>query len=402
MIDEARDVDGDMISEVVLPQLNVSRRMYNGEVNPRETLNHQIIFSTSAGTKSSYAYEKLIDTFEKAIIDPNDAFCIGLDYRIPVLHGLIDPKYVRDLKMSPSYNDTTFAAEFMGTWLGGSDESWFDFEKLARYRKLKNPEWRRSKNLSSDSFYLMSIDVGRLHDATVATIFKVQPSDQKYYSTVVNIVVLGKSAEARVFERQVIDMKKLIELYRPREVVIDTNGLGISIADLMIKEQYDEKGNLMPAYGFFNSDDYKKIQPKDAPMILFSMKANGPLNSKIHSNVYSRLTGGLVRFLITEQDARSTLLSTKKGQKMSFEDRVKRLMPHEMTTKLFDEMANLRVKRAGLDIVLEQINARFPKDKYSSLAYGLWRIRELEEEAYKKHKRKSGLGRQLIFFTGGK
>jgi hypothetical protein len=40
---------------------------------------------------------------------------------------------------------------------------------------------------------------------------------------------------------------------------------------------------------------------------------------------------------------------------MSLRERVERLMPHEMTTKLFEEMANLRLKRGGtgLDIVLE-------------------------------------------------
>ena len=88
---------------------------------------------------------------------------------------------------------------------------------------------------------------------------------------------------------------------------------------------------------------------------------------------------------------------------MSVEQRVQRLMPHEMTTKLFEEMANLSLKRAGasLDIVLEQINSRYPKDKYSAFAYGLWRIKELEEEEYKKSKRRGG-NRQLIFFTGGK
>ena len=29
-----------------------------------------------------------------AIIDPKSSFCIGLDYRIPALHGLIDAKFV--------------------------------------------------------------------------------------------------------------------------------------------------------------------------------------------------------------------------------------------------------------------------------------------------------------------
>ena len=96
------------------------------------------------------------------------------------------------------------------------------------------------------------------------------------------------------------------------------------------------------------------------------------------------------------------LLSSKVGQKMTVEQRVKRLLPHEMTTKLFEEMANLRLKRTGgLDIVLEQINSRFPKDKYSSFAYGLWRIKEMEEEAYKRKSRRGSGRRKLTFYTEG-
>lgn len=402
LIDEARDQDGDMISEVILPQMNVSRRMENGLVNPYEKINTQVIYATSAGMKSSFAYEALIDIFEKAIIDPKNNFCIGLDYRVPVMHGLIDGKYVKDLKMSPSYNETTFASEYMGTWLGGSDESWFNFEKLSKYRKIKNPEWKQKFRGEQNIFYLISVDVGRLSDQTVACIFRVNIRNERYFATLVNLKVLGRSAESKTFTRQAIDLKILIRKYNPREVVIDTNGLGIGLADEMIKTHYDNEGELLPAYGFFNNDDYKKIQPKDAPAILYSLKANGPLNSKIHGNAYSRLNGGLVRFLIAEQEARSSLLATKVGSKMSFENRIRRLMPHELTTKLFEEMANLRLKRTGLDIALEQINPRFPKDKYSALAYGLWRIKELEEESYQRKRRRAGLGgRQLFFFTGG-
>lgn len=313
LIDETRDQDGDMISEVILPQMNVSRRTASGTVNPYEKINTQVIYATSAGMKSSFAYEKLIDTFEKAIIDPKSSFCIGLDYRIPALHGLIDSKFVRELKMDPSYNETTFASEYMGVWLGGSDESWFNFEKISKYRKIKNPERKQKFREDSTVFYLISVDVGRLSDQTVACIWRVNIKDNKYYSTLVNIDVLGRQAETKTFTQQAIDLKKLIDLYHPREVVIDCNGLGIGLADEMIKTQLDEDGNLLPAYGFFNNEDYRKIQPKDAAQILYSMKANGPLNSKIHGNAYTRLNNGLVRFLITEQDARTALLSTKEG-----------------------------------------------------------------------------------------
>lgn len=226
LIDEARDQDGDMISEVVLPQMNVSRRMSNGLVNTYEKINTQVIYATSAGTKSSWAYEALIDTFEKAIITPKDAFCIGLDYRIPAMHGLIDPTYVKNLKLSPAYNETTFAAEYLGSWLGGSEESWFDFSKLQRYRKIKNPEWRQKFINESNVFYLISVDVGRLHDQTVACIWRVNIRDNKYYGTLVNLFVLGRQAETKTFTQQAIDLKHLIEIYNPREVVIDCNGLG--------------------------------------------------------------------------------------------------------------------------------------------------------------------------------
>lgn len=403
LIDEARDQDGDAISEIILPQMNVSRRMSNGLVNPNEPINTQVIYATSAGTKSSFAYAALIDTFEKAIIDPKSSFCIGLDYRIPALHGLIDAKFVQGLKLSPSYNETTFAAEYLGSWLGGSDESWFDFARLVKYRKLKNPEWIQKFKGDSKVFYLISVDVGRLHDQTVACIFRVNIRDDKYYATLVNLFVLGRQAEKKTFVEQAIDLKQLIEIYNPREVVIDCNGLGVGLADEMIRTHLDSNGKELPAYGFFNNDDYKKIQPRDAIPILYSLKANGPLNSKIHGNAYSRIYGGMVRFLISEQDARASLLATKVGQRMKMEERVKRLMPHELTTKLFEEMSNLRLRRNGLDIVLEQINARFPKDKYSAFAYGLWRIKELEEENYKKKSRRAGRGdgRKLVFFTGG-
>lgn len=403
LIDEARDQDGDAISEIILPQMNVSRRMSNGLVNPNEPINTQVIYATSAGTKSSFAYAALIDTFEKAIIDPKSSFCIGLDYRIPALHGLIDAKFVQGLKLSPSYNETTFAAEYLGSWLGGSDESWFDFARLVKYRKLKNPEWIQKFKGDSKVFYLISVDVGRLHDQTVACIYRVNIRDDKYYATLVNLFVLGRQAEKKTFVEQAIDLKQLIEIYNPREVVIDCNGLGVGLADEMIRTHLDSNGKELPAYGFFNNDDYKKIQPRDAIPILYSLKANGPLNSKIHGNAYSRIYGGMVRFLISEQDARASLLATKVGQRMKMEERVKRLMPHELTTKLFEEMSNLRLRRNGLDIVLEQINARFPKDKYSAFAYGLWRIKELEEENYKKKSRRAGRGdgRKLVFFTGG-
>lgn len=404
LIDEVRDHEEGPINEVVLPLMNVSRRLPDNSVNEREP-NQQRIFMTSAGVKTSFAYDLLVDDFIDCIIHPDSTFVFGCDYRVPVLHNLLDKTYINKLRTSSSFSEDSFAREYASIWSGSSEEAWFNFDKMTKYRKIKNPETHAISRANAEQFYLLSVDVGRLNDQTVCCVFRVNVSgDGKYYATLVNLFVLGRTVETKPFRIQAMDIKKIMKKFNPREVVIDTNGLGLGIADEMISEQVDEFGNIYPAYGFNNDDDYIKIQPKDAIRILYGIKANGPLNSKIHGNAYARINGGLVRFLIKEQEAKNALLSTKQGQKMSVMQRVQRLMPHEMTTKLFEEMANLRLKKTGAsaDIVLEQINPRYPKDKYSSFAYGLWRIKEMEEEQAKRRRRRgSGQKRQLFFCSGG-
>ena len=404
LIDEVRDHEEGPINEVVLPLMNVSRRLPDNTVNEKEP-NQQRIFMTSAGVKTSFAYDLLIDDFIDCIIHPKSTFVFGCDYRVPVIHGLLDKTYINKLKTSSSFKEESFAREYASLWSGSSEEAWFNFDKLTKYRKIKNPETSAKFRANSNQFYLLSVDVGRLNDQTVCCVFRVNvSSDGKYFATLVNLYVLGRQSETKTFNQQAIELKRIIKKFNPLEVVIDTNGLGIGFADEMIREQVDEFGNIYEPLGFKNDEEFLKIQPKDAVCILYGIKANGPLNSKIHGNAYTRLNGGLVRFLIKEQEAKNALLSTKVGQKMTVMQRVQRLMPHEMTTKLFEEMANLRLRRTGasLDIVLEQINPRYPKDKYSAFAYGLWRIKEIEEEQNKRRRRRSMLGqRQLVFCTGG-
>ena len=405
LIDEIKNHEEESINTIVLPLLNVSRRMPNNEINEKEP-NQQVICCTSAWQKQSFAYDKLIGIFEESIMQPSKAFCMGCDYRVPMLHGLLGKDYITRLKLDPAFNEVSFATEYLSLWQGASDESWFNFERMRKHRKIKNPETHAKFRPGSNQFYLLSVDVGRLNDQTVVSVFRVNIDEQgRHWATLVNLYVIARVAETKTFSQQAIDIKKIIAAFQPREVVIDTNGLGVGIADEMIKPQTDEVGNIWPAYAFHNDENYYAIQPKSAPKILYGIKANGPLNSKIHGNAYSRLSSGLVKFLVTEQEAKSSLMSTAAGQKMSVIKRIERLMPHEMTTKLFEEMANLRLKKTGssTDIVLEQINPRYPKDKYSSFAYGLWRIKELEEEYTTKRRRRFGSGdaskRKLTFFN---
>lgn len=160
MIDEVRDHEEEPINNIVLPLLNVSRRLPDGTVNENEP-NQQRIFATSAGTKTSFAYDILLDVFEDSIIHPDSSICLGCDYRVPMKHGLLDRTYINKLRTSPSYNEQSFAAEYASAWQGSSNESWFNFDKMTNYRKIKNPENRAKPNLGANCYYLISVDVGK-------------------------------------------------------------------------------------------------------------------------------------------------------------------------------------------------------------------------------------------------
>lgn len=171
----------------------------------------------------------------------------------------------------------------------------------------------------------------------------------------------------------------------------------------MIKETFDPiTSENLPAYGFFNRDEYEEIQPRNCPKILYGIKANSTLNSEMHSTLYSTVYSGSISFLISERKAKEKLLGTKIGQKMSPEEKVKRLMPHELTSILINEIMNLKVKPTGVNnqIAVEQINSRMTKDKFSALEMGVYRIIQIQNEEL-AHKRNRGINRKLTFYRRG-
>ena len=269
---------------------------------------------------------------------------------------------------------------------------------MTKYRKLVNPEKHQKLREKDNIFYLLSVDVGRLSCQTVVCVHKVFENNGSFHSNLVNIYVLGTDEKNKHFEAQARDLKLIIKDFQPREVVIDGNGLGVGLLDWMVKPTYCPWGEVLPAYCAFNNDDYSRKLYPEAFDILYIIKANNTLDSKIHSNCYSRVFSGRVRFLIREQEAKNKLLGTVKGAKMNTIKRQERLRPHELTTRLFEEMSNFRIKQgtSGNDIKLEKINTNLLSDKFSSFEYGLWRIKEIEEGYSKKNRKKN---RKLVFIN---
>lgn len=92
--------------------MNVDRLLSDGTRDPNEVVNKSQLYITTAGWKSSFAYSKLIEILLHQITEPNEAIVLGGSWRIPVLEGLLNKTFVQELKLSGTYNDSSFEREF--------------------------------------------------------------------------------------------------------------------------------------------------------------------------------------------------------------------------------------------------------------------------------------------------
>ena len=92
--------------------MNVDRRLADGSRHKEEVVNKSQIYITTAGWKSSFAYEKLIQLTVQEILEPEQAVVLGGTWRVPVLEGLLSRTFISELKMDGTYNDSSFAREY--------------------------------------------------------------------------------------------------------------------------------------------------------------------------------------------------------------------------------------------------------------------------------------------------
>lgn len=173
LIEESILIDGVKLNEVIIPLMNVSRTAKNGLKDPNDINNKSQIYVTTAGYKGTFAYEKLIQVLLWQIIKPKEAFVLGGDYRIPVIHGLLDKNFIKELKADGTYNETSFSREYGSRWSGTKDGAFFDAELITKHRILGHAEIQPDGRSRKDTFYIFGIDVGRHRAQTVLVIIKV-------------------------------------------------------------------------------------------------------------------------------------------------------------------------------------------------------------------------------------
>lgn len=394
VVDEFRMVDETVINTVLRKFLTSPRQpkyLQKPEYAHMQERNKEIYMS-SAYFKSSWAYRKAQSYTLNFFDDTKKYFICGLPYQVSVREGLLSRSQLEDEMSEADYNELVQQMEMECLWFGDTDGSLFKFDELTARRRLRKAfpplSFCNDKitipKLTATSKRILSIDVALMqstkkkkNDASAIFINDlIQVNDTAYQSN----FVYGETFEGlKTDELGMIVMKYFYE-YQCTDLVLDTNGIGLGVYDFITKDQIcQENGKRYQAMTCINDKDMaERCKVRDANKVVWSVKANANFNNEICVLLRNGIQNGKINFLITEQDADSSLKETYKGYfKMSPTEQAKLKMSYIQTTFAVYELVKLDHEVKNGNIKVKEVEG-MRKDRYSSIAYSYWCACQLE------------------------
>lgn len=394
VVDEFRMVDETVINTVLRKFLTSPRQpkyLQKPEYAHMQERNKEIYMS-SAYFKSSWAYRKAQSYTLNFFDDTKKYFICGLPYQVSVREGLLSRSQLEDEMSEADYNELVQQMEMECLWFGDTDGSLFKFDELTARRRLRKAfpplNFCNDKitipKLTSTGKRILSIDVALMqstkkkkNDASAIFINDlIQVNDTAYQSN----FVYGETFEGlKTDELGMIVMKYFYE-YQCTDLVLDTNGIGLGVYDFITKDQVcQENGKRYQAMTCINDKDMaERCKVRDANKVVWSVKANANFNNEICVLLRNGIQNGKINFLISEQDADSSLKETYKGYfKMSPTEQAKLKMSYVQTTFAVYELIKLDHEVKNGNIKVKEVEG-MRKDRYSSIAYSYWCACQLE------------------------
>ena len=292
-------------------------------------------------------------------------------------------------------------------WFGSGDGAFFDYNSVSKNRKIKYPMLPLSLNERTlHSSYLkipqkqngeiriLSADIALMsskknnNDATAIFINQLTLTKAGRY---VSNIVFADSTEGLRTDDQALVIRKLYDEYQCDYIVLDTNGLGLGVYDLLSKEVLDpDTGEIYPALSCINDKAMaERCVYQGADKVIWSIKANAQFNSDCAFLLREAFRSGRIRLLETEYDAEQSLSEIKGYSSLSTEEKLELQMPYIHTTLLIDELTKLLHEESGGKVkIYERSGMR--KDRYSSLSYNYYVATQLEAKINKKMANSSG------------
>lgn len=403
VVDEFRMVDIEVIKKV-LRKFLTSRRQpgylkhkeYEGIQEPNTE-----IYLSSCWLKSHWSWDRFL-AFKDAMLAGRRYFTCGFPYQLGVKHGIIDRQRIIDEMSESDFDPLSFQVEMETIPFGESEKAYFKFDDLNKCRNITKPliplsnsdyiqfkgDLKKNKFYKSkhkNEFRLLSVDCafmgGRENDQTVFTFIRCIPNNDEYIKSVEYI----ETMEGQHTSVQALRLKQLFYDLECDIIAMDTNGNAIGIYDECTKVTFDNtRGIEYPAFTAFNDEKMQdRAYDKDALPVIYSIKVTGAnatqTNHEMAIYTKTQFEKRKIKLLVNEIEGREYILDNQQSLKLDDTDIARLNACYFQTTRLITEMINLEMEvRSGFIKLTEPAGHR--KDRYSSLAYGLYYIKQKEME----------------------
>lgn len=377
IVDEARDVDMDILRAVVLPTRNETR--YNARAYGFEDFDSKIIYITSACPKNYAFYKEFERIVQRRAHGDMSYFACVLHYKTPIAEGLTKESFYEEERQSNP--ETTFQMEYESKFLGSSEDSAFPYELVQSCRTLNIIEMSQPKG--SKSRYILSLDIAtskaKGSDNSVLMIHKfTERKDGSFARKIVHI----RSYRGEPLDYLASEVRKYFHARFPNceKIVYDARGIGDSFDRFFDKEWLDvETGREYPPLVV---DDEPLTNP-DAVQALHPFRAVNTLNQRIYTNLRVALEKQNIELPNSYRVIKDQQAEVDESKRLSKEE----LANYLEADALQIEMGNVVAKTGASGNVLYDVpKSGMHKDRYSSLAMGNDYISELEKESIRLHR----------------
>jgi intein/homing endonuclease len=367
-VEESALLNNALFEDVLEPIVNVPRRTIGKQalINPEE-LNGQINFMTTSWFRGSDEFERNLRMVDE-MAELKGKIVLGSDWQLACEYGRGETK-AQILEKKEKLSPTFFAMNYGSKWVGASDGALVDINKIMELRTLSTPEFKGD----GKSTYIISVDVARSqsknnNQSSIAVLkIKRSKNDKITKIALVNLINLPNGLN---FTGQAIEVKRVRNLYNAKTVVIDANGLGVGLLDELLKDTIDPlTGESLGCWATINTDHEPEIPRSEK--VIYALTSQG-INHDI-----------IVNFIDMVESGKLQLLEKKQNSNYDIDDKdaVKQIYPFIQTDLLLEEIANLKLKEGqNKKYTVEQLTKRVDKDRYSSLAMGLWYIKAFEDK----------------------
>ncbi len=399
--DEFRIIDIDILTRVLRRFLGTPRQpgyLKKPQYKHLQERNQEIYLS-SAWFKYHWAWSRF-QSFFKLFIKGKKYFLCGLPYQLSVKEGLLMKEQVLDEMQEEDFDNLSWEMEMETMFFGESEKAYFKYEDLNKSREINKPflpmtdaeyiqykgEKKKNKfykSKKSNEIRILGVDCalvgGRLNDATVFTFIRCLPSGNEYVKTVEYI----ETMEGQHSTIQGLRLKQIFYDLDCDYCVMDTQGNGISIYDEITKITLDNnRGIEYPAWCAMNDDKMQeRAYDKNAVPLIYSIKVAGingsQTNHEMATYTKTQFEKKKIKLLCSEIEGRDYLFDNKDSLKFDNDETNRMIASYFQTTRLIHEMINLEMEvKNGFIKLTEPAGQR--KDRYSSLSYPLFYIKELE------------------------